>query len=345
MTNRTRLVLIHIICSSAFLLLPFFPGQGEQTFAERLQDNGALRDFSGYVFALLFFYINYFLLIPRLYFKRKYLWYLLTILVCFIFLVNHPNFFSGAPPPKPPEQFENPAFNNPPKRPNSGLLGGVQHNLFRFSLAFFISLFLKINERWRQTEEEKTQAELSFLKAQVNPHFLFNTLNGIYALALDKSDSTPDAIAKLSGMMRYITSQSGNDRVPLEKELEYLSNYIELQKIRFDNTVQLEYKLNYTNKGQKIAPLILITFIENAFKYGVNPEEESAIKISIDIHDNILKLFVENKIVQVQPAKVAATSLGIDNTRDRLEYMYPDRHKLSIEEKDKHFYVSLEINL
>ena len=344
MSNKTRFVLIHIICSTAFLSLPVFSGPGPGGFLEKLQSAAVLRNLVGYAFALLFFYIHYFWLIPRLYFKRRYGWYFFWILICFVFLTFHPNPFQGDFPPTLPDTFvgQNPAL-PPPAGPD--IFGAVRHNLLRFSLVFFISLLLKTNEQWRETEREKTEAELSFLKAQVNPHFLFNTLNGIYSLAIEKSDDTAEAIAQLSGMMRYVTSEAGNDRVPLERELEYLTNYIELQKIRFDRTVNLDFKISGSHIGKKIAPLILITFIENAFKYGVNPEEDSTIFISIDISSDNLTMEVENKIVQVRPAKEAATSLGIENTRHRLEYMYPDKHDLVIEKRGMHFYVLLKIKL
>ncbi|MCI5082151.1 MAG: sensor histidine kinase [Saprospiraceae bacterium] len=183
------------------------------------------------------------------------------------------------------------------------------------------------------------------MKAQINPHFLFNTLNGIYSLALEKSDVTANAIAQLSGMMRYITSEAGTDFVPLEKELNYIQNYIELQKIRFGNTVLLDFQIHNQSKNQKIAPLILITFIENAFKYGVNPEEESHILIQITIENAKLEMQIINKKVEIQPAKATATSLGIINTQKRLEYLYPGQYDLSIKEKDHHYHVFLNLNL
>lgn len=348
MSNQTRLVLLHILSGVAFLSLPVLFSPGHGSLAERIGESGYVRDLFGYAFALLFFYLNYLILIPKFYFKRKYGWYSFLVLCSFVLLMYHPYI---APKKQGPPQNEMIGNNRPPAPPNGGpggeldIFGDIQHNLLRFSLVFLISLLLKTNERWRKTEQEKTEAELSFLKAQVNPHFLFNTLNGIYSLAIEKSDNTADAVARLSGMMRFVTSEAGNDFVSLEKELNYLTNYIELQKIRFGNTVDLTVEIKGSTIGKKITPLILITFIENAFKYGVNPEEDSFIKISIEIIGNNLSLKVVNKIVQVQPAKVAATSLGIENTRQRLEYIYPGQYDLNIEEKENLFSVFLNIKL
>ena len=129
---------------------------------------------------------------------------------------------------------------------------------------------LKINSRLKLAEKEKVNAELSYLKAQINPHFLFNTLNSIYSLAIEKSDYTATAVVKLSSMMRYVITDASHKFVPLEKEINYISNYIELQKLRIDSSIKLMYTVTGDISDKKIAPLVLISFIENAFKYGVN---------------------------------------------------------------------------
>jgi sensor histidine kinase YesM len=200
-----------------------------------------------------------------------------------------------------------------------------------------------MSEQWKRTRKEKLQAELSYLKAQINPHFLFNTLNSIYALAIDKSDHTATAVVKLSGMMRYVLSEAHRDLVSLQKELEYISGYIELQRLRLDDSVQLHFAITGEVRDLRIAPLILIPFVENAFKYGVNPEEDSNISIGIDITGDELHLSVLNHKVTVQPAE--ESGLGISNTRHRLSLLYPGQHDLHISDTPESFFVSLNMKL
>ena len=212
------------------------------------------------------------------------------------------------------------------------------------AVAFF-SLLLSIRSRWKQTEKEKLNAELSYLKAQINPHFLFNTLNSIYSLAIQKSDATPEAVRKLSTMMRYILTESNVDFVPLHKEIDYIRNYIDLQQLRFGNELKLNYSIWGSEKNKQIAPLVLISFIENAFKYGINAEEDTHIKIVINIYETRLEMLVSNNIVTVQVSEEDKSGIGLENTRNRLQLVYPYAHKLQITEDEKTYFVNLSIDL
>jgi LytS/YehU family sensor histidine kinase len=225
------------------------------------------------------------------------------------------------------------------------LLLDVSHQVFLFLAVFFFSLILRISNRWRQSEREKLNAELSYLKAQINPHFLFNTLNSIYSLAIEKSDQTPAAIVKLSGMMRYVISDAGHHLVSLSKEIEYLHNYIELQKVRFGNAVSLSFKVTGVYAGEQIAPLILISFVENAFKHGINAAEDSDIRIEINITSHQLHFTSFNNKVTIQKMPEDRGGLGIDNTKKRLELLYPGRHTLEITDDPLYFSVSLLLQL
>jgi sensor histidine kinase YesM len=221
----------------------------------------------------------------------------------------------------------------------------ISDNFFLFIIVLFVSMTLKINSQLKRTEKEKTEVQLSYLQSQINPHFLFNTLNSIYSLAIEeKSRNTATAIVKLSGMMRYTTTESGSDLVDLDKEITYISNYIDLQKIRLGNTAKITYQTNGIFTGKKIVPLMLIPFIENAFKYGVNAEEDSDISISIVIKDDDLHLSVMNNKVHRVPDEFK-TGVGIKNTKKRLELLYPTRHRLTIEDMDNTFKVTLYLNL
>jgi LytS/YehU family sensor histidine kinase len=219
------------------------------------------------------------------------------------------------------------------------------YSLYMFVIVLFCALLLKTNQRWRKLQQEQLETELSYLKAQINPHFLFNTLNSIYSLAIEKSDYTATAVVKLSGMMRYIISESHKNFVSLEKEVNYINDYVELQKFRLGDTVDIQYSLQGNYYGKEIAPLILITFVENAFKYGVNPEQHSKILAVIHIEDDRLILKVENNKVTTLQDKAEAPGLGISNTRNRLEMLYPRKHQLHIDDGAEQFKIHLEIML
>lgn len=358
---------VHILCGLAFLALPYiFAPEGFSTILRVPSNPHELTNFVAYLLMLGVFYFNYYYLIPKLYFTQKYVNYGLSIGACFgiIFLLLifidrtkvGSNLYQGPPPthhheppprpkpnqarpPAPPPPFEGLSTNKPP-------VGfELSHALFLFLVGVFVSLALRINHRLRQTEREKLNTELSFLKAQINPHFLFNTLNSIYSLAIEQSPHTADAVVRLSSLMRYVMREADTEWVALEKELTYISNYVALQKLRLDDTVEIDFVLNGKPNGYKIAPLILISFIENAFKYGVNPQEKSLIRVLISIEEGVLRLHTFNKKVRVFQDEETSSGIGIENTKTRLQLLYPDRYKLTIDDSSVSFTVDLTLNL
>jgi hypothetical protein len=343
MKSKSAQVLFHVIGCTIFLLLPiiFWPGEGG--IGEFFNDTRAVRGYINNILILLFFYLNYYVLIPKLYFQKKYLYFALSLLFFYLVIAFLPEFIvpfqeHGHFPPKP--------------EPQGRHIGGggkwifrMGHNLVFFLAVVFFSLLLKINNRLKKTEKEKLKAELSYFKAQINPHFLFNTLNTIYSLAIQKAENTPEAVVKLSGMMRYVISDASHDVVPLEKEISYISDYIDLQKIRFGDTVKIDYKHCEPDSGKSIAPLILIPFIENAFKFGVNPEENSFISVILELSGSELHLGVFNHKVHDRDETETSGGLGISNARQRLALLYPEKHKLVIEDSMSHFKIDLYINL
>jgi LytS/YehU family sensor histidine kinase len=222
-----------------------------------------------------------------------------------------------------------------------------------FAIIFIISSGLRIVKEWYGAEEqakdirhEQTVTELSLLRAQVNPHFLFNTLNNIYSLSLRKSDDAPQAVMRLADIMRYVLSDAQSEHVPLDKDLSALSEYIELQELRLTDKVTIDYTLSGRTEGYEIAPLILMTFVENAFKYGVSTHESSLIEIRISMDQHNLTALVINKLLPQAHLMERATGTGLANVRRRLELLYPDRHTLTIDPNDDgHYKVSLYINL
>jgi LytS/YehU family sensor histidine kinase len=193
--------------------------------------------------------------------------------------------------------------------------------------------------------QEKLAAELSFLKSQVHPHFLFNTLNNLYALTLIKSEKTPDVVLKLSGLLDYMIYKSNDKFVPLDKELEMLESYIDLEKLRYNQRLDFDYELLGVPGSYKIAPLILLPFIENSFKHGAgNNRTNPKIKIRLAVANNCLRLQVINSVPgEKQNDKDLGEGIGLKNVRRRLELIYPNSHSLNIQEREKEFEVNLEI--
>ena len=212
------------------------------------------------------------------------------------------------------------------------------------SVSSLISILIQATNRLHKVENDQLQAELRQLKAQIQPHFLFNTLNSIYALAIRNDTHTADTIVQLSEFLRYLFRDAHREHVALVTEINYINNYISLQKARLRDAVNVDYRLDGDANGFQIAPLILFSFIENAFKYGVNPEEDSPIDIHIKVNETRLQLYVSNNKVQVNQLE-ASTGIGLSNTKERLRLIYPAAHELTIDDTGKQFRVTLNLTL
>ena len=216
-------------------------------------------------------------------------------------------------------------------------------SFFIFLMIIALSSAMRIMQQWQMTEQRATQAEadkvsaeLSFLKAQINPHFLFNTLNNIYTLAVMKDDNAPDSILKLSNIMRYVTNDATQDFVPLVHEIDCINDYIELQRLRLGEKTQLELEISGAIEDKKIPPLILMTFIENVFKYGVSKHHQSAIVIKLKGDDTGISFFCQNRIFPEKEEK-RREGIGLRNTQKRLAHLYPGKYILDIN-TDNHLY-------
>jgi len=288
---------------------------------------------------LAIFYINYFLLIPRYLLARRYWAYfgvltaaILTAAAVFGGILYFADFNSVLA-----------LHSNPVVEKILPVI--IVNALLLWSLSIVSSILWTIYNRLRQAESEKLSAQIASLKSQINPHFLFNTLNNIYAIAIDTSPRAADMIDKLSEMMRYTTKDTQQDFVLLEDEINYISNYIELQKLRLDRSVKLDYDCPDDIPALRIAPMLLIPFVENAFKHGVNSEQKSRIRIKIRISNTEFQLSVVNNKVDIQRDISERSGLGIENTRHRLNLIYPSRYLLTIHDAEKEFSVSLHIDL
>lgn len=288
---------------------------------------------------IAFFYFNYFFLIPKYLHTKKYWLYfsflLMSIASVFLFLGSL-FFFSDFNPEALAKK--NPAIEK--------IIPVIIINAISLWLLSIVSSILwTFHNRLERTEKERLSSQVASLKAQINPHFLFNTLNSIYATAMDTSPQTADMVDKLSEMMRYTMKDTQQDFVLLEDEINYVNNFIELQKLRLHRRVKLEYHTLENVPYFQIAPMLLIPFVENAFKHGVNSEQKSHIKIEISINKMEFRLSVINTKVNVQHDISERSGLGIENTKRRLDLIYPAKHLLVIQDTEKEFSVSLHINL
>ncbi len=351
---KQKEIVYHSLAIIAFVFLPVLLYPHPPEAENILFASPTIRDFIGNALMMAFFYINYYYFIPKIYLDKKYLIYG-CLLIAFLLLISwFPSFVTGrflreantfhhgAMPP-PPMSGHFPAH-FPPKPSEGTFLEEIKHHIFVYGIVVLFSILLHTRNRLLKTENEKLQAELSNLKAQIHPHFLFNTLNSIYALAIRKDDKTPETIIKLSEFMRYLLKDANQHQVALEKEVTYIENYIDLQKSRLRNSVAIDYWRTGNFNDKQIAPLLLFNYIENAFKHGVNPEENSKISIKISLVDQHLSLEVKNNIV-TQKNTENSLNIGMPNTQERLDLLYPKKYSLAIQKTAETYTVLLDILL
>ena len=224
-------------------------------------------------------------------------------------------------------------------------------SIFLFQLLYIGAKYLRIGTkqqfRLKDLESKQAQAELELLKSQVNPHFLFNSLNSIYSLTLKKSEKSSEAVMLLSDLMRYILETGKKKLVPLEEEIQFINNYIDLEKLRLGSNFNLNYNVLGNSKNLYISPMILIAFVENIFKHGVSSnKDKNEFDITIEISDNQIKFSSENNIAQKNnDLEIKSEKTGIENVKKRLELIYPNQHDLTIENNKGKFKVTLQIKL
>jgi hypothetical protein len=216
-------------------------------------------------------------------------------------------------------------------------------SLLQLSRSWF--RLLEAEKRANLLEKEKYQAELTALKAQINPHFLFNALNSLYALSLRKAEEVPEVTLKLSEVLRYMIYDAREGTVPLEKEVHYLRSYLDLQKLRLRPHTELRFSVTGQPKAYRIAPLLFVMLVENAFKHGAQAASERPyVHIQLTVKDGKIHFVVENSKGQTDsPAPKASGGLGLENLQRRLQLLYPKRHRLTIDEQEAHFRAELEV--
>lgn len=214
------------------------------------------------------------------------------------------------------------------------------------TLASVISYLQRQDEFYKDLKAEKTISELAFLRSQISPHFIFNVLNGLVYLIRTNAQLAEETTIKLSKMIRYVLYESDSRQVVLSQEVDYLRNYIELQNIRFGEDVEIDFQTEGHFRDQVIEPMLLIPFVENAFKHGVGMTADPFIHIHLQCQDDVLVFTVKNKITPEQPeARDKQSGIGLKNVKRRLELLYPQIHQLDINNQSPIFTVRLELTL
>ena len=336
--NKNRVFSLHLLFWCVYLSFNLY----QISFFQRDEQYDWSRIFISMGFTMATAYFNYFYILPN-FLKHKHVGrYLLEFFVPFIVLLVLRVFLQRI------------------------VVTKTEHNHYLYSNFFivntaaitllitifigmlrFVKEWFELEARKKEVENERLMAELNFLKAQINPHFLFNTLNNLYYLAYSKSDNTTEVIAKLSQMMRYMIHDSNYPEVALSKEIEYMQSYISLERLRLNNQIPIQFDVEGDPDTVKIAPLILITFLENAFKHGVNGNNPAAwVKLSIQLIGKECTYTVENsKMHSVNLDNDQKSGIGLQNVKRRLELSYPGQYKLNVSDLSDRYAVQLKLTL
>lgn len=382
-SSRITRIILHFAAWTVFFFFPFI------FYRIKILDSAFFaKQFINVAFLSGFFYLNMLYLIPAYLGNRKFTAFVFAILTCIILIVLQQYlveylFDSGSL-----KQFQIISPHHENAAPGNGetishtrrvsharmyiMPEIIRQGLLSSLFIFLFSGSIKIGREWfreeklrKELENQHLNAELSLLKSQVNPHFLFNTLNTIYSLAHKKSGLTEKAIMMLADMMRYMIVESSGKMVPIEREIQYLSDYISLQKLRLSREITIDFRVEPSfistqpfdpikgdimdHAGQSpfhdimIAPMILITFVENAFKHGISYLGKSFINILLKIDDKQIEFRVENSLPGQSKDSSIATGHGLENTRKRLALLYPGKHKLESGVNPDKYYVRLII--
>jgi two-component system LytT family sensor kinase len=285
-------------------------------------------------FWMCLFYFNIYVLLPRFVSTKKYFLYFFSLFLCLIFL----------------SLVEIAFFSISEDAGHFNLYGFITFNLFPFLFIIVAGsayrLFVdRINEEKhsKEREAEHLKSELSFLRSQISPHFMFNVINNIVALARKKSDLVEPSLIQLSQIMRYFLYESNADKVPLEKEVEYLRNYISLQQQRFGTSLKVNFQASGIAGANEIEPMLLIPFVENAFKHS--DLKNGSIDIDLKVENNRLRFCVENPFLETDEMKDEVSGIGLVNVQRRLNLLYGKDHVLDIAKAEGKFKIRLDLKL
>ena len=339
--NRNRVVFLHLsfwCVYVSFFIYQVTSFRGGELPLDRVVTIASTQ----IVFAAICAYLNYFVFLPR-FLKRRNVWlYLLEFFIPFLLImfirINLDRYFADGLA-RSVEYVYSTRF-------------VVQVITTNFFIVIFVAMlrfaieWLEFEAKKNEVENEKLTAELNFLKAQINPHFLFNTLNNLYYLAYSKSENTTEVIAKLSQMMRYMIYDTNQPKVLLNKEIEYMRNYISLERLRLNDQIPIKFDVTGNTENVWISPLIFITFLENAFKHGVsNSNPKAWVNIAIRLQGRECIYTVENSRTTDLRDGNEKSGIGLQNVKRRLELSYPGKYKLVTEDTMEKYVVKLNLSI
>lgn len=354
--QNTRLI-VHILVWAVILILPVYAAR-----RFRMGSNFLLTYYTFMAINAIIFYTNYLFLVPGLFFhKKRYRYYItilgLVFLLYFISDFANEHVYNFISKNSPGQLQDRPRrLPGPPVRPrfyiaipNAHLIGYASSSVFMV----FLSLGIRVLERQsriekmqEETEKSRLHAELAFLKNQVSPHFFLNTLNNIYSLTTSSPEDSRTAILKLSKMMRYLLYDSEDGETKLSDEIELMTNYIDLMKLRLEENYNLKVKFPDEYKDFRIPPLLFIPFIENAFKHGVSFEKDSFIDILMTASDNSIIFRSVNSLSRPGgTTSLESSGIGLNNVRKRLDLLFPGKHELLLNKTESTFEVLLKIQV
>ncbi len=289
-------------------------------------------------FLIILVYFNFLYLLPYQFDKRRYRTYFFWLVVAIV-LITFLRVLADAQMAFSGKLIKLPAF-------SFTYIGGIMlSNLIMLSITSsfkFIEDWFENQRIQQELRNYKLEAELKFLKTQVNPHFLFNALNNIYSLSYTGSKEAPPMILKLSEMMRYMIYDAREKQTPLDKEIQYLENYIELYRLKSENPMDIDFTVKGRPEGVKIEPLIFIPLLENSFKHG-DMDDGGWVKAVMSIEDDSVRFEISNSLKEGATAKDTQGGIGLENIQKRLKLVYPKKHEFKILEEGKVFKVELKI--
>jgi sensor histidine kinase YesM len=329
-------VIIHLLIWAVILLLPFIFRSENQNSRDSVDIAFRNLNTATIIFWMGLFYLNAGVLIPSFVYRRKYLLYIVYLILLFcVIMVLHGSLF--------PILVPGIGFN---------FFRSSVHNLIPFLFTITVSTTFKIlsdkikaDDAASEKQKENLKSELSFLRSQISPHFLFNVLNNIVAMVRIKSDDLEPTVIKLSSLLQYMLYETDEEKVLLKNEVEYLQSYIDLQQMRFSSKLNMQVNFEVKDEWESIEPMLLVPFIENAFKHGNGLQKNPEIHISLKVENNLLDFRVKNKYVQSDNSKDKISGIGLANVKRRLALLYENKHSLRIDQSNGWFKVSLQIML
>ena len=290
------------------------------------------------------FYINYIWLIKRFLFRRETRWFLLCNMLLILAMMGLVHLCMTYAIPDE-------MMKHPHPRPLRDEIGFHAINVAIYSLVTGLSVAIRMTNGWyqveanqRELERERAEAELSNLKSQLNPHFLFNTLNNIYSLIAFRPEKAQEAVHDLSRLLRYVLYESNQPLVPIEKDLDFLRNYIELMRIRLPRHVDLQTDIEAATPGVMIAPLLFISLVENAFKHGVSNSQPSFIQITIRQAGDAVSCSIRNSYFPKTAGDKSGSGIGLSNLEKRLSLLYPECYHLAYGKEGENYVAHLVIH-